>query len=156
MEEVLTVTLYVTGPAATTPARHESSAPNNTERGHMLIQAPRINHWCEVDRCVRRILELHIDGGRLARHEAGYCGHCQVRHSAKGVCSVNHRHAGRERSENDLKRSVNRTAADVADRDRAIECLTYSAVSQPRRLGRNLVRRQGPLRGTQQYDRLCN
>src|SRR6266436_1456016 len=65
-----------------------------------MSDGPGVNRRCEVDRSIRRILELHIYSDRLARRQAGY-GNRQVRRSGEVARGIRQRRtSGYPREEN--------------------------------------------------------
>src|SRR5271157_563837 len=109
----------------------------------MLVHAPGVNHWREVDRAVRRIFKLHADSDRLARREAGQGGNRQVRRSGKVACGVHQRHIDWHPKEENLQWAVDRAAADILDGHSPVEGFGNTAVRQPGGCRGNLTRRYG-------------
>src|ERR1017187_5355594 len=128
------------GPADATATQQRNDAMKTDDRLRMLIDAPGVNHWREVDGGVRGILELYAYYRRLARREAGNAWHRQVRRSGQVLCGVHQRHISWDAKANNLEWAVDRTAANIFDGNGSVEGLIYPAVGQARSRRGNLTR----------------
>src|SRR5271165_2695345 len=96
----------------------------------MLVEAPGVNHWCEVDLFVLRIAKLHRYRGLLPGGEAGDPGNRQVRCSRKIARFVGQSNIEWHAKKDNLEWAVDRAAADILDGHSPVEGFSNPAVGQ--------------------------
>jgi hypothetical protein len=87
-------------------AKQRNTAMKRDERWRMLVYAPGVDRWYEVDSGIRRILKLHANGGYLAELGALDGGNSKVGQSGEVACGVHQRRVTWHAHKKNLQRAA--------------------------------------------------